>query len=161
MVIAGQYARANTAVSGAGAPHRTQTIRGSWSSSLTIEGDERGNVVTGRGLDVAFASRRTAPACDEEAALRGSLVDELVPTGDHVRVGALERGRPLQKARLDPFKPRRDICRETIDRDLLLRTRPVGRRQPLGHHDRARRDVQLGPTSSRIGTPHSSQWLNL
>lgn len=45
---------------------------------------------------------------------------------------ALEHGRPLQKARLHPFEPRRDVGRKMIDRDRLLRARAFSRRQLLG-----------------------------
>ena len=113
---------------------------------------------------VAWTSRsqagRTAPAGDEEAALRGVHLDQLVPTGDQVRVGALERDRPLQKARLDPFEPRRDVGRKVIDRDRLLRAVPsvAGNRSATTIVPAA---TSRGPTSSRIGTPRSSQWLNL
>ena len=77
-----------------------------------------------------------------------------------VGVGALERGRSLKKARLDPFEARRDVGRKrSIGTDAFAPVPSVaGNRSTTTTVPAA---TSRGPTSSRIGTPRSSQWLNL
>ena len=64
---------------------------------------------------------------------------------------------PAQEASLDTFEARRDVGRKIVDRDRLLRAGAARRRQPLSHHDRARRDIpwpDLRAGSGRRAAPN-------